>query len=136
MVTPKPIEVAAALVFHKGRLLIAQRPPEGHLANLWEFPGGKREPGETFEHCLKREIQEELAIVIKPQQLLSEITHTYPEKTVHLQFFKCRWLSGQPTAIGCQAFEWVTREELNRFHFPAADNLLLEHLANTPDWWI
>lgn len=131
----KPIEVAAALVFHDGRLLITQRPATGHLANLWEFPGGKREPGETFEECLKREIQEELAMVIETRELLSEVRHSYPEKAVHLQFFKCRWLAGEPKAIGCQAFEWITREELDRFTFPAADAQLLAQLSNTPDWW-
>ncbi|MBI1178514.1 8-oxo-dGTP diphosphatase MutT [bacterium] len=132
---PKPIEVAAALVFHEGRLLITQRPATGHLANLWEFPGGKREPGESFEECLKREIQEELAMVIETGELLSEVRHSYPEKTVHLQFFKCRWLAGGPKAIGCQAFEWITSNELDRFPFPAADAQLLAQLSNTPDWW-
>lgn len=132
---PKPIEVAAGLIFHDGRLLITQRPARGHLANLWEFPGGKREANETFEECLKREIREELAVEIEPEELFSEITHAYPERTVLLRFFKCRWLGGETKPIGCQAFEWVTRDALSRFQFPAADARLLEQLAESPGWW-
>jgi mutator protein MutT len=63
-VSPTIIEVAAGLVFHEGRLLITQRPATGHLAHLWEFPGGKREPDESFAACLRRELQEELAIEV------------------------------------------------------------------------
>ena len=91
---PKPIDVAAALIFRNGKLLITQRRPDDHLPNLWEFPGGKVEPGETFEQCLVREIREELAIEISVGQLVEDLTHTYPEKTVRLCFFNCRLISG------------------------------------------
>jgi 8-oxo-dGTP diphosphatase len=135
-VVNRVIEVAAGLVFHGGKLLITQRPNSGHLADLWEFPGGKREPGETFEDCLRRELREELAIEVEPGILLAEITHTYPEKTVHLQFFKCRWTQGKPVAIGCQAFAWIGVQQLSAYHFPAADERLLEALTRSPDWWL
>jgi 8-oxo-dGTP diphosphatase len=82
----KAIDVAAALVFHKGKLLITQRRPDDHLPNLWEFPGGKVEAGETFEECLVREIREELGIEISVGELVEDLTHAYPEKTVRLLF--------------------------------------------------
>ena len=129
------IEVAAGLVFHEGRLLITQRPATGHLAGLWEFPGGKRESGESFEECLRRELLEELGIEVEPLQVVREIEHAYPEKTVRLQFFFCRWVRGQPEAIGCQAFAWVQREDLGKYSFPAADRQLLEELKNSPRYW-
>jgi len=129
------IEVAAGLVFHEGRLLITQRPPTGHLANLWEFPGGKREPGESFEECLRRELQEELGIEVVVGHLLAEVAHTYPEKSVSLRFYRCAWTGGQPTATGCQDFRLITLKELGTFHFPAADQKILRVLAKSPDWW-
>ena len=129
------IEVAAGLVFHEGRLLITQRPPTGHLAGLWEFPGGKRELGESYEACLRRELKEELDIEVEPLRLAREIEHSYPEKTVRLRFIVCRWISGTPQAIGCQSFAWVQCEKLGNFTFPDADRQLLEELRNSPDWW-
>jgi mutator protein MutT len=134
-VSRKSIVVAAALVFHQGRLLITQRPPTGHLASLWEFPGGKLEPGETFEECLRRELREELAIEIEPGTFLSAISHSYPELTVHLRFFKCTWLGGTLKPIACQAFRWVSQRELNHFHFPEADSKLISELAASPAIW-
>jgi mutator protein MutT len=123
-----PIEVAAALVFRNGRLLITRRQPDAHLGGLWEFPGGKREPGETYEGCLARELREELGIEVAVGELLESLTHDYPDKTVRLNFYRCRWCSGEPQALGCAAFEWVTADELARYEFPAADARLLAML--------
>ncbi|MHC1766045.1 MAG: 8-oxo-dGTP diphosphatase MutT [Verrucomicrobiia bacterium] len=130
-----PIDVAAGLIFRDGRLLITQRRPNDHLAGLWEFPGGKREPGETFEECLRRELKEELGIDVQPGELIAEITHSYPEKVVRLKFFACR-CQGQPTALACHALEWVTAPELGRYAFPAADAQLLRMLESRPELWI
>jgi mutator protein MutT len=69
------IEISAGLVFRDGRLLITQRPDGGHLAGLWEFPGGKREPGESFEDCLRRELREELGLDIEAVEWIESITH-------------------------------------------------------------
>jgi mutator protein MutT len=124
----KRIEVSAGLVFHDGRLLIAQRKPDAHLGGLWEFPGGKREPGETFEACLVRELKEELAITIEVGELIEEISHDYPDKLVLLRFFRCRLVSGEPQAIGCHALAWVTRDNFRAYPFPAADAALLDKL--------
>ena len=124
----KRIEVSAGLVFHDGRLLITQRKPDAHLGGLWEFPGGKREPGETFEACLVRELQEELEIVVEVGELIEEISHDYPDKLVFLRFFRCRLVSGEPKAIGCHALAWVARDSLRSHPFPAADAVLLDKL--------
>jgi len=131
----KPIDVAVGLVFHQQKLLITQRPEGSHLAGLWEFPGGKRESGESFEECLVREIHEELAIEIELGQLFEEIIHDYPEKTVRLKFFLCRLAKGEPKAIGCAAYEWAALESLAKREFPPADGRLLRRLVDTQSLW-
>jgi len=132
----KIIDVAAALVFRDGKLLITQRYPNSHLGGLWEFPGGKREPGETFELCLARELREELGIEVEVGCLIESLDHDYPEKSVHLRFFKCRWLKNEPQSLGCPAFAWVAVEELSHYEFPAADARLLKMLSSTPALWV
>jgi mutator protein MutT len=123
-----PLEVAAALVFRGGKLLITQRLPEAHLGGLWEFPGGKREAGESFEQCLRRELAEELGIEVQVHELVEELTHHYPERSVHLKFFRCRWLRHEPRAILCHDFAWIGPAQLSNYPFPAADAQLLEKL--------
>lgn len=140
MAPPSPsqhpaVEVAAGLVFDRGRLLLTQRRAGDHLGGLWEFPGGKREPGESFVDCLHRELWEELGIRVEVGTLLEQIEHTYPEKTVHLAFFRCRLLAGDPRPLGCQATAWVTAQELAAYQFPAADGRLLRRLRQTPQLW-
>ena len=123
------VEVSAALIFLHGKLLITQRHAKSHLGGLWEFPGGKREAGESFEECLIREIREELGIEISVGELFEEIFHAYAEKNVHLKFFLCRLESGQPRPLGCAAISWVGKSELADYKFPAADEYLLEKLS-------
>jgi mutator protein MutT len=130
----KEIDVAAALIFDHGKLLITQRRPDDHLPNLWEFPGGKVEAGETFQGCLVREIREELGIQIEVCGQLEEITHSYPDKAVRLAFFDCRLISGEPKAIHVQDWKWVTREELSKYEFPAADARLIQWLESGELW--
>ncbi|MBC8002941.1 MAG: 8-oxo-dGTP diphosphatase MutT [Opitutaceae bacterium] len=129
------VEVSAGLVFRESKLLITQRRPEDHLGGLWEFPGGKRETGESFEKCLHRELREELGIEVEVGEVLEEISHDYPEKPVYLNFFHCRWLRHEPQALGCHAFTWITSVQLNEYPFPAADARLLEKLRATAEWW-
>jgi 8-oxo-dGTP diphosphatase len=133
-ITHQAIEVSAALIFHHGKLLIAQRQADAHLGGLWEFPGGKREAGETLEQCLVREIREELGVEISVGELFDEVTHAYPEKSVLLKFFICQLLSGAPQPLGCAAFKWVNKTELADFNFPAADAQLLEKLSRLVKW--
>jgi mutator protein MutT len=124
----KQIEVSAALIFHNGKLLITQRLSDAHLGGLWEFPGGKREANESFENCLVREIREELGIQISVGKLFEEISYDYTDKSVHLKFFICELIRGEPQPLGCAAFKWVGKSELSDFEFPAADSRLLKKL--------
>ena len=129
------IDVAAALVFRDGKLLITQRHADAHLGGLWEFPGGKREPDETFEACLARELREELGIEVEVGELVESLTHAYPEKTVHLKFYRCRWKQHEPQPLGCPAFKWVSAAELKDHAFPAADARLLDKLEQDASLW-
>lgn len=131
----KLIEVAAGLVFRQGQLLIAQRPADAHLGGLWEFPGGKREPAESFEECLRRELMEELGIEVEVGDEIESLTHEYPGKAVHLRFFHCRWRRHEPRALGCPDFRWVTVAQLAEYEFPAADARLLARLRAETQWW-
>ena len=130
------IEVSAALIFRDGKLLITQRHAGAHLGGLWEFPGGKREAGETFEQCLIREIREELGVEISVGKLFAELSHTYPEKSVRLKFFICKIISGEPQPLDCAAVKWTSRAGLARHEFPAADAQLIKKLdrAEFPLW--
>ncbi len=129
------IEVAAGLIFRNGKLLIAQRYPEAHLGGLWEFPGGKREPGESFEQCLERELIEELGIEVKIGNLVEMVTHDYPGKRVDLRFFRCDWIRNEPRPLGCAAIEWIASHQLKDFEFPAADERILARLQTEPSLW-
>jgi mutator protein MutT len=128
-------DVAAGLIFRDGKLLIALRHDDAHLGGLWEFPGGKLEPGETFEQCLVRELNEELGIEVEVRELMETDTHTYPERTVRLKFFRCDWKANEPKALGCADFRWVTAGQLKDFEFPAADAVLIERLQNESGLW-
>lgn len=129
------IEVAAGLLFRNGRLLITQRHAGAHLGGLWEFPGGKREGDETFQECLVRELREELGIEVEVGERIESLVHAYPEKTVHLEFFVCRWKQNEPQPLGCAAVKWATVEDLQETHFPAADARLLARLRADRSLW-
>lgn len=131
-----PLDVAAALVFRAGKLLITQRPTDAHLGGLWEFPGGKREAGESFETCVLRELREELGMEVAVGELIESITHDYPDKTVHLKFFRCGWVRNEPEPLGCRALKWVTPDELASYEFPAADARLLHRLQTDATLWL
>src|ERR1700753_2984631 len=131
----KSIEVSAGLVFRGGKLLITQRHADTHFVGLWEFPGGKREPNETFEEFLVRELREELGIEVEVGEVLESLTHAYPEKTVVLKFFRCRWKANEPQAIDCGDLKWVAAAELRDYEFPAADARLLQMLQDSPQLW-
>jgi mutator protein MutT len=124
----RPMDVAAGLVFRGGQLLITRRLPEAHLGGLWEFPGGKREAGESFAQCLRRELAEELGIEVAVHDLLEELIHHYPGRSVHLKFYRCRWLRHEPRAILCHDFAWIGPGQLADYPFPAADARLLDKL--------
>jgi A/G-specific adenine glycosylase len=128
----KPIphfDVTAAVIQNKKKILITQRPEKGLLGGLWEFPGGKKEPQESLEQCLKREIQEELNIEIKVQGRFIQVRHAYTHFRITLHCFFCRKLKGRITPIGIQDYRWVYPEELDRYPFPRADQKVIEYLT-------
>lgn len=122
-------QVAAGLIWRGAKLLIAQRPSEGLLGGLWEFPGGKQEEGETLEECLAREIREELAIEIEVGKCLCRVEHGYTHFSITLHAFSAQYLSGKPRAIGCAAWRWVAPAELGQFAFSRADRRVIEELG-------
>ncbi|UCC75317.1 MAG: A/G-specific adenine glycosylase [Anaerolineales bacterium] len=121
-------DIAAGVIWRGAQILIARRPPTGLLGGLWEFPGGKREPAESLEECLVREVREELGIDIEVDQVLSTVRHAYTHFRITLHAFHCRYISGEPQAIGCTAWKWVTPQQLDQYAFPAANRAIIESL--------
>ena len=105
----------------QGQILIDRRRPTGVLGGFWEFPGGKIETGETSEECIKREIWEELGIVIEVGKHLITIAHTYTHLNVTLIVHHCQYIDGVPQPIECDEIRWVNLEELDEFNFPEAN---------------
>lgn len=121
--------VLAAVVERDGAFLLTRRLRGTHLAGTWEFPGGKCEPGETHEACLRRELEEELGVSAKIGVEIFTITHAYDERTVELHFRRCT-LSGEPRPLLGQEMQWVSREGLGALEFPEADRELIERLRS------
>ncbi len=122
----------AAGVIHRddGRFLIAQRRPDSMLGGLWEFPGGKREPGESLRACLRREICEELGIDITVGDQIGTIRHGYTHFRITLYAFACRYVSGEPRAIEVADWAWVTLDDLERYAFPVTDQKIIALLRD------
>ena len=122
------LDVAVAVIERDGLYLISQRLPHDSFAGHWEFPGGKINPGETFQEGLAREIQEELGIAIEVGPLFRLVEYPYPHRTIRLHCFTCKVLSGEPQAVECAAWRWVSPAELPQFRFPPASGPLIEAL--------
>lgn len=123
-----PIIVAAAIIQQEERYLITRRKPGSDLAGLWEFPGGKKESGETLEGCLRREIKEELGVEISEPQLFHSLRHQYSGKEVELHFFTCSIIQGPPQALDCAEMAWVHKYELTFYEFLPADIPILQKI--------
>lgn len=123
-------DVTAAVIRRGERFLITRRRAEAMLGGLWEFPGGKVEPGETLEQCLVREIDEELGIQIRIERPLLAVKHAYSHFRITLHTFLCRHSRGRVQDLGCDEHRWVYRDELARFAFPKADRVVLEALKD------
>ena len=121
-------EVAAALIRRGDRFLICRRPEQKARGGLWEFPGGKLEPGETPEQALIRECREELDITLAVGPLFQDVTHVYPDLTVHLCLYEARIVCGGPRLLEHSALAWITPAEIDRYEFCPADTVLLERL--------
>jgi 8-oxo-dGTP diphosphatase len=117
---------ACALIDADGRVLLARRPPGRPLAGLWEFPGGKMEPGETPEAALVRELEEELGIKVAPKCLapLTFASHTYEAFHLLMPLFACRKWEGEVTARQGQDLVWVRAKRLGDYAMPPADEPL------------
>lgn len=129
----KSIRVVAALIADPrdpSRFLVQQRLPGKSRANLWEFPGGKVEPGETDEVALARECQEELAVTLTVGRRLWGNTHEYDDLTVQLELFAADIESGEPQLLGAQALRFCTPKEMQGLPFCEADIPLLESLVD------
>ncbi len=114
--------IGVGVIWNKQRqILIDRRRQDGILGGFWEFPGGKIEQGETVEDCIKREIWEELGIVIEVGQHLITISHTYSHLHVTLIVHHCQYTDGIPQPIECDQICWVTLEEIDKFSFPEAN---------------
>jgi mutator protein MutT len=109
-----------------GQILIDRRPPNGVFGGLWEFPGGKIEPGETVEACIRREIFEEIGIDVEVGEHLITVDHLYPHFRVTLIVHYCRYLRGVPQPLECEELRWVSLAELPLFNFPEANSQIIQ----------
>jgi 8-oxo-dGTP diphosphatase len=123
-----PIVVVAAVIERDNAFLLTLRPEGAHLAGHWEFPGGKCHPAETHVEALRRELFEELDIVVDVGELIYRVTHTYRERTVELHFYRCEYTGVAKPMLG-QDMQWVRREQLANLPLPEADAELIRLLA-------
>ena len=122
-------EVVAALIWQDGRCLICQRPAHKALGLLWEFVGGKVEPGETKEQALARECMEELGIDLSVGEPFMEVVHAYPDLTVHLTLFHAAIASGEPQLLEHNDMRFISVEEIPQYDFCPADTEILARLT-------
>ncbi|MBQ2947426.1 MAG: (deoxy)nucleoside triphosphate pyrophosphohydrolase [Clostridia bacterium] len=126
--TKRAIEVVAALIVRGDRFLACQRPPEKARGLLWEFVGGKVEAGESGPEALVRECREELDVVLSVGEAIMDVTHAYPDLTVHLTLYRSRIAQGEPKLIEHHDFRWITAEEIGDYEFCPADQVFLEEI--------
>lgn len=121
-------EVVAALIWNDNRFMVCQRPADKACGLLWEFVGGKVEPGETKENALIRECHEELGITIAVGDIFMEVTHKYPDLTIHLTLFHAKIAEGTPQKLEHNDIQWITTNEIDSYDFCPADEVILERL--------
>ena len=121
-------EVVAALIWDNDRFMICQRPSYKARGLLWEFVGGKVEPGESKEDALKRECMEELHITLQVGTAYMDVVHTYPDLTIHLTLFNAVIQSGTPQKLEHVDIKWISRNEIPQFEFCSADQDILKKL--------
>jgi len=122
-------KVSVAIIEKEGRILIAKRKKNGPLKNLWEFPGGKIEPGETPEECVRREVFEELGLTVEIEEFICSTEYQYEHESVELFAYKVQYASGTPGAVYYQEMKWVKPYELNDYDFPGANAEIIQRLA-------
>ena len=122
------VEVVAALVWDNGKFMICQRPAHKARPLLWEFVGGKVEPGETKEQALIRECQEELAITLNVGDVFMDVVHEYPDINIHLTLFNATIADGVPQLIEHNDIKWILPAEIPNYDFCPADEEILVKL--------
>lgn len=127
----KITEVVAALIWDKDKFMICQRPAHKARALLWEFVGGKVEPGETKEQALVRECQEELAVTLAVGNIFMDVVHAYPDITVHLTLFNATIADGEPQILEHNDIQWIKPNEIHNYGFCPADEEILRKIKNT-----
>ena len=123
------VEVVAALIWKNGKFMICRRPVHKARGLLWEFVGGKVEPGETKEQALVRECREELAVTVAVQDEFMSLVHEYPDITIHLTVFNAYIAEGVPQLLEHNDIRWIPPKEIKNYDFCPADNKILEKIA-------
>ena len=121
-------QVVAALIWDGSRFMICQRPAHKARGLLWEFVGGKVEPGATKPQALIRECREELGITVSPHALFMELDHVYPDLTIHLSLYHCSIAAGIPQLLEHNDLRWITPSEIPQYDFCPADAEILERI--------
>ena len=124
------VEVVAALIWDNERFMICQRPSNKARALLWEFVGGKVEPGESKKQALIRECREELAVTVSVGDVFMDVVHVYPDITIHLTLFNTQIVEGTPEKLEHNDIRWITTKEICEYDFCPADTEILERLIN------
>jgi len=127
-------EIAIGVVHRQGKVLIALRPADGLLGNLWEFPGGKRKPDETLAECCRREIKEETGLDIEVGESFALVRHAYTHFRITLHAFRCRYTGGRAQPRSSQAVRWVAVDELDDYAFPKANKQIIAALRQSLDY--
>lgn len=122
------VEVVAALIWDENRFMICQRPAHKARALLWEFVGGKVEPGESKEQALIRECREEIAVTLSVGNIFMDVVHEYPDITVHLTLYNATITEGSPQRLEHNDIKWITPRQIPHYNFCPADKEILERI--------
>ena len=130
MPSPRHVHAALALIERRGRYLICQRRPGDFLGGCWEFPGGKREPGESWLACLRRELREELGVVVSAVKPFGSLRYRYSNRSILFKVYRCAIVRGRPRPLEASALRWVPARRLSRYRFPPANQPLIARLSH------
>ena len=123
------IQAAIAVIERRDRVLICQRHLHDAFGGFWEFPGGKRKTGESWEACLRRELREELGIVVRAIQAYGSMRYRSAERSVAFRVFRCAIARGRPKPLDARQLRWVSRSQLRRYRFSPANRRLIDRLS-------
>lgn len=126
-------DIAVGIIWKGDRILITKRPDDRLLGGLWEFPGGKRQPNESLEDCVRREIFEEVNVRVRGLKHFVTVRHSYSHFRVTLHVFQGQYARGQPRALGCTAWAWVSLKDLRQYAFPSANQKIIAKLFDALD---